>query len=990
METLSVQQYISGFDPHFSIFHELMAFRVREVLLVSSPYDAYIMEEDGSLAIKIINEYRGLNLSRPPRITGVSTVEQALGLLETKSFDLVITMPHLGEMDCNDFGEKVKEKHPGLPVILLSHGVQDAVSRYEDNCACFIDNTYVWCCDSDILLAIVKNVEDRENVDFDTQKAMVRVILLVEDSPLHRSRILPILYEEVLKQTQAVLDEGLNEQHRLLKMRARPKILTAETFEEAMDLFTRYRQDIFAVISDVRFPKSGKIVKDAGIQLIRSMRRMAPDLPVLMISMESTNEEKVKEVSAVFAVKSASTLSRDVHTFFLHYLGFGDFIFRMADGKAVGKASSMYEFEQMLETVPDESLMYHARSNHFSNWVMARAEVALASRLHMDHFDKITDPADLREDLLFKVHALRKLRQRGIVARFTRDDYDPKIMDFVRIGQGSMGGKARGIAFIASQLQYVFRQESIFTEIMVSVPQTCVITTDGFNDFIAHNDFQYDEKMSDEEITRCFLSGDMPDWLEGDLRSYLEKIDYPLSVRSSSLLEDAQFRPYAGLYNTYMLSNCDPVFEVRCDQLIQAVKLVFASTWFDSPRAFSRSIGLGGEDSMAVIIQQLAGRKYGDCFYPAISGVAQSYNFYPVEPMKSKDGIALIALGFGKTVVEGEQSLRFSPGYPENLPQFSTTDDILKNSQHWFYGLDCSASADFSKDDSNLIRRDIFDAAEEFPVSLLCSTYFPEEHRIRDADLPGRKVLTFAPVLKYGFFPLSEAITELLRLGREGMGCEVEIEYAVDLHEDPAKNTFYFLQIRPMVTGSERRDVHITESDRKKALLYSDKALGHGVYSFMYDIVYVKPDCFDTAITREIVSEIGRLNRVLHKEGRPYLLIGPGRWGTADPWLGIPVQWGDISGVGAIVEVRGCGVDAEPSQGTHFFQNITSLQIPYLVIEDDLCEEEVSGKDAGRIDWKWLRTRETVEELKYVRHVRLEHPFNLKVNGQAAEAVGLE
>ena len=967
-----------------------MAFKVREVLLVSSVYDAYIMEEDGSLAIKIINEYRGLNLSRPPRITSVSTVEQALGLLETKTFDLLITMPHLGEIDCNAFGEKVKEKQPDLPVILLAHSVQDAVSRFGENAPCFIDDIYVWCCDSDILLAIVKNVEDRKNVDFDTQKAMVRVILLVEDSPLHRSRILPILYEELVKQTQAVLDEGLNEQHRLLKMRARPKVLTAETYEEAVDLFTRYRQNIFAVISDVRFSKNGKVVTDAGLQLMRLIRRRVPDLPLLMLSTDPANVEKAREVPAVFADKNATTLCEDIHAFFLNYLGFGDFIFRLTDEKEVGRASNMYEFEQMLDTIPDESLMYHAKNNHFSHWVMARAEVALAARLHKDHFDKVTNPQDLREDILFKVHALRKLRQKGVVARFTRDGYDPEIMDFVRIGRGSMGGKARGIAFIGSQLQQVFRSESILTEIMVCVPQTCVITTDGFNDFIAHNDLHYVEGMSDDEITGRFLGGEMPGWLEADLRSYLGKIDYPLSVRSSSMLEDAQFRPYAGLYNTYMLSNSGPDFEERCNQLIQAVKLVFASTWFESPRAFSRSIGFSGEDSMAVIIQQLAGRKYEDYFYPAVSGVAQSYNFYPVAPMKSEDGIALIALGFGKTVVEGEQSLRFSPGFPENLPQFSTTDDILKNSQHWFYSLDCSPSAVFIRDSSNLVRREIFDADGEFPVSLLCSTYFPEEHRIRDADLPGRKVLTFAPILKYGFFPLSETIAELLALGREGLGCEIEIEYAVDLHEDPAENTFYFLQIRPIVTGSERRDVQISASDRQKALLYSDKALGHGIYSAMYDIVYVKPDCFDAGITREIAGEIGRLNRTLHNENRPYLLIGPGRWGTADPWLGIPVQWGDISGVGAMVEVRGCGVDAEPSQGTHFFQNITSLQIPYLVIEDELCKEVDIDEDAGGVNWKWLRSLETVQELKYVRHVRPESAFTLKVNGQASEAVVLE
>ncbi|MDW7773280.1 MAG: PEP/pyruvate-binding domain-containing protein [Desulfobulbaceae bacterium] len=984
-EDFSAREYIGGFDPHFGVFQELMAFKVREILLVSSPYDAYIMEEDGSLAARIINEYHGLNLSRPPRITRVATVEQALGLLDRKDFDLVITMPHLGEMDYNEFGARIKEKHPELPVILLAHSVQDAVADPHE--IRNIDNTYIWCCDSDILLAIVKNVEDMRNVDFDTQRAMVRVILVVEDSALHRSRILPILYSELVRQTQAVLDEGLNEQHRLLKMRARPKILTAETYEKGMDLFTRYREDIFAVLSDVRLPRNGRMSDDAGFLLMQSMRRAIPGLPILMMSSEQGNRSKAGKIQAAFADKNAASLQDDIHAF-LSCLGFGDFVFHLPDETEVGRAANMYEFERMLQTVPDESLMYHARNNHFSNWAMARAEVALASRLHKDRFAEIEDPDTLREDLVFKVHALRKLRQRGVVARFTRDGYDPGIMDFVKIGSGSMGGKARGIAFIGVQLQQSCRRESILAEVAVAVPQTCVITTQGFDDFIAHNNFHYQEGLSDREIGDMFVKGAMPSWLREDLRAYLEKIDYPLSVRSSSLLEDVRFRPYAGLYRTYMLANSHPDFEVRYSELMQAVKLVFASTWYEGPRAFSRSIGFSGADSMAVIVQQLAGSAYGEYFYPAISGVAQSYNFYPVSPMQPGNGIALIALGFGKTVVEGEQSLRFSPRFPEYLPQFSTADEILKNSQHRFYSLVRSAAAVFSCENSNLVRREIQDAVQEYPVSLLCSTYFPEEHRIRDADLPGSKVLTFAPVLKYGFYPLSEVLTELLALGREGLGCEVEIEFAVDLHDDPAVNIFYFLQIRPVVTGGESRDVRITENDRLAALLYSDKALGHGLYSSMYDILYVKPESFDRKATRDIAREIGYFNRILHRENRRFLLIGPGRWGTADPWMGIPVRWEDISGVGAMVELHGCGVPAEPSQGTHFFQNITSLGIPYLMIEDAGCEVDEGGKNAGGINRQWLNSREPLQELKFVCHIRLNSPFILKVDGQAAEAAG--
>ncbi len=974
-------QYIDDYDPHFKIFHELMVFKVQEILLVSSPYDAYIMEEDGSMASRIINEYHGLNLSQPPRITRVATADQALALLGKSHFDLVVTMPHLGGMDGCVFGRKIRKHHPDTPVILLAHSVQDAVNQADGlNQPCF-DNTYIWCCDSDIMLAIVKCAEDRMNVDFDTDKAMVRVILLVEDSPLHRSALLPMLYSEVVQQTQAVLHEGLNELHRLLKMRARPKILTAANYEEAMQIFERYQPYIFCVMSDVRFQRAGRESARAGAELLTEIRSRVPDLPLLMLSTETENRELAQEIPAVFIEKKAETMRGELHEFFLNYLGFGDFVFRTPDGVEIDRAGSLREFETRLKSIPEESLLYHARCNHFCNWVMARAEIALAARLHKDHFKEITDSEELREDLIFKVHALRKLRQQGVVAQFSADDFDPEITDFARMGHGSVGGKARGIAFITSQLRRMMRKGSIFAENKVKIPQTCVIASDGFDDFVQLNNLKLAEDESDHSIEQQFLNGKMPDWLLADLRAYLEKIHYPLSVRSSSLLEDAQFRPYAGLYQTYMLDNASPEFDIRLEQLVRAVKLVYASTWFEGPRAFSRSIGQTRQDSMAVIIQQMAGSRYGDHFYPAISGVAQSYNYYPIDPMTSEDGIAHLAMGFGKTVVEGEQSLRFSPAYPKHLPQFSTVDDMLTNCQRRFYSLDYSSSAGFVHENSNLVLRDIEEAADEYPTRLLCSTYIPEEHRIRDADLAGPKVLTFASILKYDLYPLPGLLKELLAVGREGMGCEVEIEFAVDLKNDSAKPIFYFLQIRPIVIGSEMQRLKISDQERELSFLRSTQALGHGVFDQMRDIIFVRPDRFDSALTRDIGVEIGKMNRKLHKEERPYLLIGPGRWGTADPWLGIPVQWGDISGVGAIVELQDGAVRAEASQGTHFFQNITSLGIPYLMVG------EGQGDEPGSLNWNWLLEQEVEHEGEYVTHIHLDQPFVLKVEGSSSEAV---
>ncbi|XOF34209.1 MAG: PEP/pyruvate-binding domain-containing protein [Candidatus Electrothrix sp. YB6] len=972
---------IQEHDPHFKIFHELMAFRVQEILLVSSPYDAYILEEDGSMTARIINEYHGLNLSRPPRITRAADAGQAMALLAERHFDLVVTMAHLGGMAGCEFGRQVRRQYPDIPVILLTHSVRDAVSQagfFSEPC---FYNSYTWSCDSSIMLAIVKNAEDQRNVDADTEKAMVRVVLLVEDSPLHRSVLLPMLYEELVQQTLAVLDEGLNEHHRLLKMRARPKILTAANYEEALYLFQRYRPYIFSVMSDVRFPKNGQECATAGVELLAEIRSRIPDLPLLMLSAERENRDLALQIPAVFVEKNPRTMHRELHDFFIQYLGFGDFVFRLPDEREVGRASTLYEFEQRLATVPEDSLFYHARCNHFSNWVMARTEVGLAARLHKEQVQDITDCNALRRDLITKVHELRRTRQQGVMTRFFAREYDPDLTEFTRMGRGSVGGKARGIAFMASELHRAQYLQSILMESEVRIPRTCAIAASGFRDFIRLNNLQPDDNASDAEIEQRFLAGNMPDWLLADLQGYLEKTQYPLSVRSSSLLEDARYRPYAGLYRTCMLENATPDCTVRLNLLVRAVKQVYASTWFEGPRSYSRSIGQTREDAMAVIIQQSVGRQYGEFFFPAVSGVAQSYNYYPIDPMQAEDGIVHLAAGFGQTVVEGEQSLRFCPAYPQHMPQFSTVDDILNNAQRYLYCLQYSSGKHTdhtnNSDDtgSRVVRRALDAAGAAEPLRRLCSTYIPEEHRIRDADLRGPKILTFAPILKYEVYPLATLLRELLALGKEGLGCEVEIEFAVDLAENPADSVFYFLQIRPIVVSGATGRLQITGQEKEAAFLYSKQALGFGLHEQMRDILFIRPDAFDRAVTREIAAEIGKINRTLHQEERPYLLIGPGRWGTADPWLGIPVQWRDISGVGAIVELQNDGaVRAEASQGSHFFQNITSLGIPYLMAENTA------------VDWDWLLEQEA-QTGRYISHVQLDSPFTLRVDGERNEAV---
>ncbi|SHO44531.1 PEP/pyruvate-binding domain-containing protein [Desulfopila aestuarii] len=980
---------VPDFDPHFKIFHELMQFKVQEILLVSSLYDAFLMEEDGSLATRLINEYHGLNLSKAPRITRVSTAEEALEIIRKVPFDMVLTMPYLGSMDAFELGGEIKKIRPDIQVVLLAHNLRSTFVEKVD--AYGVDRVFLWCCEADLLLAIIKNVEDHRNVDADIARAMVRVIIYVEDSPVYRSIFLPLIYREVVRQTQSVLDESLNERHRLLRMRARPKILMATNYEEAMRLYERYRPYVFAVISDARFRKDGELDADAGFSFLEHIRNEIHDLPLLMVSSEPENKTRAEKVPAIFIDKNSPVIRDELHAFFLNYLGFGDFVFRMPDETAIGHASNLLEFEEKLRVIPDESLEYHAKRNHFSNWVMARAEVALARRLHNEYIADIASIADMRDDLVYKVHSLRKLRQQGVVVKFKQSGYDPDVMDFVKIGSGSMGGKARGQAFMWACLQSIHDKESILTRFPVTIPKTCVITADGFDAFVAENSLAYQAKMADEMVADLFLDATLPAWLRKELSAYLKKTEGPLSVRSSSLLEDAQFRPYAGLYSTYFLANNHPDFHERLSQLESAVKLVYASTWFESPRAFSQSSNVGRDDSMAVIIQQVVGRDHGGSWYPAISGVAQSHNYYPVLGMRAEEGIAHIALGIGKTVVEGEKSLRFSPAHPKRLLQFSSVDDMLVNCQRHFYALDMRQNTCLQRYSSNLVRRSVQDAAAELPVQMLSSTYIADEDRIRDADLPGLKVLTFAQLLKYTSYPLAKIVHELLVLGRAGMGGEVEIEFAVTLHPEIEKSTFYFLQIRPMVTGGERVEVQICDGDLEKAFCYSQNSLGHGNFSDIFDIVYVDPDNFTSSKTRQIATEIGVVNRRLAAEKRPYLLIGPGRWGSADPWLGIPVQWIDISGVAAIIELRGRLLKVDPSQGSHFFQNITSLGIPYLTITENQEEGILRTRGQEFLDWSWLSAQPHVQgaNLHYVRHVHFTEPLHMKCDGKRSEGCGL-
>ena len=972
------------FDLSFKVFHELMAQKVTEILLISSPYEAFIMEEEGRLAERIIHEYRGLNLSRPPMLTWASSARQAIDALSRKKFDLVITMPQVDETNAYALGRQIKAIHPDLPVYLM---IQDTSKHLLDSKYTnrqFIDRIYVWYGNSDLLLALIKNLEDRMNVAYDTRRARVRVIILVEDSPIYCSRLLPLLYKEIVTQTQAVMEESVNDEHRILRMRARPKILAAENYEEALDLYQQYRPYLLSVFSDVRFPKNGRMHESAGFDLLKRIRQEDPDLPLLNLSSEESNRLTARELPALFLNKNSPTLHSEIRGFFKNYLGFGDFIFRLPIGREIARASNLREMETILPSIPDESISYHGLRNHFSSWLMARSEVMLASKLKPVKVSDFPNPGELKKYLINCIHERRKGRQKGLITELVTGSFDPDA-DFIKVGKGSLGGKARGLAFIATQLKKNSELLKKYKNVEIQVPKSLVLSTEGFDSFINENDLKelVTANHSDDEITELFLAAQFPGWLQTGLELFLRHAEFPLAVRSSSLLEDAQFQPFAGIYKTYMLPNNHPNPSKRLERLIVAVKLVYASTYYSSPKSYAKSTLHRLEDEkMAVVIQQLTGSACGDFFYPAISGVAQSYNFYPISHLKPDEGIAHIALGLGKTVVEGSTSLRFCPRYPQFMPQFSTVDDILKNSQRLFYALKLKEfPANLGADESVTLQKlEVDDAVSHAAVKHLVSTYSAQDHRIRDGAQGGYPVLTFANILKYQSFPLAEILADVLEIGRQGMGCPVEMEFAVNL-KHPAGDTkpsFDLLQIRPMGIFQHCMDVEISEDDIQNAFCFSTKALGNGCLEKITDIVYVNPVTFDPARTVEVATEIGQVNKQLELQNCKYLLIGPGRWGSADRWLGIPVGWHEISGVGAIIETTTENLKADPSQGSHFFHNLTSQGIGYLTTAPD-------GRDF--INWKWLQSLPAVNETAFLSHVKLDNPLTIKIDGKKSHAV---
>jgi len=990
-------------DPSIQAFHNLMPFKVREILLVSSLYDAFIIEEEGLISEMVIWEYRNLLLSSPPRVTQVTSGKEALSKVKTDQYDLVITMSKNIGMDSFEFGRKIKKECPDLPVILLATDTADLHICQERVGEKGIDKAFFWSGDTGLFMAIIKYVEDKINAPYDVFNGNVQVIIMLEDLIRDYSLQLPIIYSEIVSQTQRSISEDLNEMQRLLRRRARPKILLAENFEEGITLYKKYKEYILGIISDVKFNRDGKPDPRAGHDLIQLIKKDNPYIPTMLQSTDPENRKRAEELGAYFINKNSPTLLQDFDHFLFKHLGFGDFIFLLPKDKKAKKtqnlhvstteiahASSLKEFEDALQKVPLESIKFHANRNDFSNWLMARCEFKLATKLRPQKVSDFTTLDEMRKYLVKVFNESRKEKQLGVMTEFSQQKFEFD-SSYTRIGGNSLGGKGRGIAFIRTILAK-YNLTKKYRDVNIIVPSCVAIGTDEFDKFISENNFHkfinQRKNKSDGVIAKTFLKGKLSVDLKNKLKIVLKNFKKPLAVRSSSLLEDSQNIPFAGMYSTYMLPNNHKDDKIRLEQLCNAIKLVYASVFFKDAKFYIESTSAKiEEEKMAVLIQELVGDEHEGLFYPTFSGVAQSYNFYPVSHQKREEGIVSIAVGLGHSVVRGEKVLRFSPRYPEIIPEFSTPELILENSQKELYVLNTKKKdiALSEKEDGTLEKINISQIVNDDALDFIVSTYDKNDGMIRDSfSKEGHHLITFAGVLKHDVFPLASILRDLIDAGQKAMGCPVEIEFAVNFEKKNKKPIFAILQIRPLVISQEHYEISWDEKEigSKMIFIRSNQALGNGVITSVEDIVYVPPENFDSSKTIEIARQISEINQDLTKSNAQYLLIGPGRWGTQDRWLGIPVIWSDISNVKVIVETATEDFNTKPSQGTHFFRNMISKGICY--VNTTLNPRE------SFIDWNWLNQQKTKNELSFVKHLKFTKPLVIKLDGRTGRALVLK
>jgi CheY-like chemotaxis protein len=975
------------FRNRIRLFQQLMQKKVRDILLVSSLYDFYLFEEDGRLYELIREEYQTLNLSWAPEITHVTTGKEALHLIKDLShYEIIVTTMHIEDMHVMDLAQKIRKIRKDTPLILLAYDNRERkelTSQYDTS---IFDRLFIWQGDYKLMMGIVKYVEDRLNLENDTKTVGVQSIILVEDNVKFYSSYLPLIYTEVFKQSQRLISEGVNITHKFLRMRARPKILLCTTYEEAWNYFEKYEEFILGIITDNNFRHNGVRDPEAGMKFAKTVKERQNDIPILLQSSNAEYAEVARAIGVSFLQKGSPRLLHNLRQFMLDNFGFGDFVFRTADGHEVGRANNLKTLEEQLSVVPADSVVYHAERNHFSKWFKARTEFWLAHKLRPKKVSEFRSPDHLRQEILDSIRTYTEERTRGTITEFTKELFDP-INSFARIGSGSLGGKARGLGFIntlinSQKIRYKFEG------VEISVPSAVVIATDVFDRFLEQNHLEslaYQD-TDDKELFNKFIEAKIfPQDVIDKLVEFLDTIREPLAVRSSSLLEDSQFQPFAGVYQTYMIPNNHPDPGVRLNQLLECVRAVYASTFFKNAKDYLRATAYRmEEEKMAVIVQRLVGSQRGNRFYPDFAGVAKSYNFYPVAPQKSSDGIAQVALGLGKTVVEGENSVRFCPKYPKHLLQFFSVKETIRNAQQEFYALETDdipeSMLEYSPE--RFVKKyDLLTAEKDGTLASVGSTYSTENEAVYDGiSRRGKRIVTFAPVLKHKTFPLAEILDALLELGTWGMGVPIELEFAVNL--DVPKNTpkqFELLQMRPLVISHEKEELDVEDIKQDGLLCQSNQVLGNGAITNIFDVIYVDIQKFDRGKSRIVAAEVSKLNSKLVNEKRPYLLIGVGRWGSLDPWLGIPVTWDQIAGASVIVESGFKDWSVTPSQGSHFFQNITSFRIGYFTVN--------SSTNADFIDWEWLTSKTAEEELEFTRHLRFDEPVIVKISGHKNKGI---
>ena len=964
-------------------FKNLMTHRIFNVLIIANPYDAFMLEDDGRVDEKIFNEYTELGLRYPPTFTQVSTMVEASEVLSTTSIDLVICMPGNADNDAFTVARAVKREFPDIPCVVLtpfSHGITQRIMNEDLS---IFEYVFCWLGNTNLILSIIKLIEDKMNLEHDIDEAGVQMILLVEDSIRFYSSILPNLYSYILTQSQSFATEALNSHTATLRMRGRPKVVLARTYEEAMDYFVRFPENILGVISDCRFPKGGVKDSEAGLKLLSEFHRRAPFLPLIMESSETENAEKAEKLGFRFIDKNSKKMNIDLRNIMAEHMGFGDFIFR--DPKTheeIRRIRNLKELQDNIFSIPNDSMLYHLSRNHVSRWLCARAIFPVSEFLKTVTLEKLRDVDQHRQIIFDAIVQYRHMKNVGTVAVFKRDRFDA-YSHFARIGDGSLGGKGRGLAFLDNIIK-THPEFNEFEGVKVSIPKTVVLCTDVFDQFMDNNNL-YQLALSDapdEEILQAFIKAQLPDQFIDDFKTFFEAIRHPIAIRSSSLLEDSHYQPFAGIYSTYMIPYLDDKDEML-RMLAAAIKSVYASVYFKDSKAYMTATrNVIDQEKMAVILQEVVGKQYGDHFYPNFSGVLRSINYYPLGYEKSEEGIASLALGLGKYIVDGGQTLRVSPYHPTQVLQTSDMEIALRQTQTQFYALDMKrVGVDFKVDDGfNILKLKVKDAENDGALNFIASTYDANDRVIRDGLYDGgRKIVSFNGVLRHGVFPLPELLKLSMHHGADSMRRPVEIEFACTLNDDRT-GEFYLLQIRPIVDSKQVLDQDIMTIPDDKCLLRSHNSLGHGVSDDIVDVVYVKTDEKFTASDNPVVAmEVERINKKFLADGKNYVLVGPGRWGSSDSWLGVPVKWPHISAAKLIVETTLKNYSVDPSQGTHFFQNLTSFGVGYFTIDEN--------KGMGFFRKEILDAMPAVEETPHVRHVRFSKPLHIMMDGMKQEGL---